>query len=668
MSSNHSGQGARTSVRNKSAAAVQITAEQLLRRANEYKGEVFKPTEQKIVDEEELIEFRAKKREDLENQLRMNRHNASIWIRYGEWEASQQQFKEARSVFERALDIHYRNEKLWYRYIDMEMKNKFVNHARTLYDRVVTYLPRVDQFWLRYAHMEEMLENLTGCRVVFQRWMKFKPSEQAWNTYINFEVRHQNMAQARAVYEQYLVCHNTVNTYLKYAKFEQRRNCIPEARVILERAMEELQEDANDKRLFLGFAKFEEECKEFARARVIFKYGLEHVPAQAAEEIYAAYTRFEKQHGTRSDVERVVLAKQRFAYEDQVTANGHNYDAWFDYLLMEEGKEELNITAVRELYQRAVANVPPVKEKALWRRYIYLWINFAVFEELRVQEYGKTEAVYEQCLELIPHNTFTFAKIWILYARFLLRRRRLDDMRKLLGRALGTAPKNKLFKTYIDLERQLGEMGRCRLLYQKYLQFAPYNSQVWIKYASLEVELKEYSRARALFDLALKQERLDAPETIWKACIDFEIACGTPTRVRELFNLLLSKTQHVKVWLSLTQFEATLREFEAARAVFKRAMAHFKEVKANEDRALIVESWRQFEAVHGTEQSRAEVKQLQPVEVKKRRRLVAQDGSDAGWEEYIDYQFPDDKQASSGLKILEMAMKWKKQEAMDTSE
>ena len=33
-----------------------------------------------------------------------------------------------------------------------------------------------------------------------------------------------------------------------------------------------------------------------------------------------------------------------------------------------------------------------------------------------------------------------------------------------------------------------------------------------------------------------------------------------------------------------------------------------------------------------------------------------------GWEEYFDYQFPDDNdEGTSNLKILEMAAKWKRQ-------
>ena len=53
---------------------------------------------------------------------------------------------------------------------------------------------------------------------------------------------------------------------------------------------------------------------------------------------------------------------------------------------------------------------------------------------------------------------------------------------QVLGEALGRCPKEKLFKGYIQLELQLGEVDRCRTLYSKYLASAPHNCQAWIKY------------------------------------------------------------------------------------------------------------------------------------------------------------------------------------------
>ena len=46
-------------------------------------------------------------------------------------------------------------------------------------------------------------------------------------------------------------------------------------------------------------------------------------------------------------------------------------------------------------------------------------------------------------------------------------------------------------------------------------------------------------------------------QVLWKAYIDFEIGEGQRARTRELYNRLLTRTGHVKVWLSYAQFEGT---------------------------------------------------------------------------------------------------------------
>lgn len=64
-----------------------------------------------------------------------------------------------------------------------------------------------------------------------------------------------------------------------------------------------------------------------------------------------------------------------------------------------------------QVYERAIANIPPAPEKRYWQRYIYLWINYALFEELEAQDMERTREVYRACLKLIPHKAFTFAKV-----------------------------------------------------------------------------------------------------------------------------------------------------------------------------------------------------------------------------------------------------------------
>ena len=66
---------------------------------------------------------------------------------------------------------------------------------------------------------------------------------------------------------------------------------------------------------------------------------------------------------------------------------------------------------VREVYERAIANVPPGREKRYWQRYIFLWVRYALWEELDAGNPERTREVYRTCLGLIPHSNFTFAKV-----------------------------------------------------------------------------------------------------------------------------------------------------------------------------------------------------------------------------------------------------------------
>jgi crooked neck len=111
---------------------------------------------------------------------------------------------------------------------------------------------------------------------------------------------------------------------------------------------------------------------------------------------------FEKRRGEGKGMEKVVLEKRRLFYEEQLKTDRLNYDLWFDYIGMEEMNVNLilgdftdvsdvneqisknpNVIKVREIYERAIACLPPAEEKKYWRRYIYLWIKYALFEELQ---------------------------------------------------------------------------------------------------------------------------------------------------------------------------------------------------------------------------------------------------------------------------------------------
>lgn len=263
----------------------------------------------------------------------------------------------SRSIFERALDVDHRNTTIWLQYAEMEMRNRQVNHARNIWDRAITIMPRANQFWYKYTYMEETLTNIAGARQVFERWMEWEPEEQAWLTYINFELRYREIERAREIYQRFIHCHSDVKNWIRYAKFEERNGNISAARQVYERAIEYFGEDHLNEQLILAFAKFEENQKEHERARVIYKYALDSLPKHRADEVFKQFTIHEKKYGDRPGIENVIVSKRKFQYEEQIKENSYNYDAWFDYLRLMEA--EADVDTVREIFERAIANVPP---------------------------------------------------------------------------------------------------------------------------------------------------------------------------------------------------------------------------------------------------------------------------------------------------------------------
>lgn len=152
------------------------------------------------------------------------------------------------------------------------------------------------------------------------------------------------------------------------------------------------------------------------------------------------------------------------------------------------------------------------------------------------------------------------------------------------------------------MELQLREFDRCRKLYEKFLESSPESSQTWIKFAELETLLGDTDRSRAVFTIAVQQPALDMPELLWKAYIDFEIACEEHEKARDLYETLLQRTNHIKVWISMAEFEQTIGNFEGARKAFERANQSLENAE-KEERLMLLEAWKECETKSGDQEA-----------------------------------------------------------------
>jgi len=660
--------------KNRAPAEFQISAEQILLEAYERKDEPLNKTKVKIADLEELHEAQRRQRQEYEDALRRNRLDFGQWMRYAQYEVDQKDLRRARSLFERALEINPHHVPLWIRYIDTELKTRNTNHARNLFDRVTTLLPRVDKFWFRYAQTEETLGNIIGARGVFKRWMKWQPDIPAWDAYVNFEKRYDEFDNVRKVFNQYVYVHPYAETWNKWAKFEVEFGTADNVREVYTASIDSLLSES----LIVNFAKWEGSQKEWERARAIYKFGLSKFPNSSL--INDQLSQFEKQYGDKDGIESSILLKRKKRYEDELQIDPLDYDTWWTYLSL---LEDYPLDVQREAYEKCIANVPNSSSKNAWKRYVLIWIRYATMEEFN-DEFENTRDIFKRLTKVIPNKNFTFSKVWILFSNFEIRQGNLQQARKILGFSIGSFPKPKTFKHYIELEIKLKEFDRVRKIYEKYIESFPNNTDVWIQYADLEENLNDIDRSRGILEIGVEQLASEkSVGDIWFKYIDLEVEQRRYEDARKLYARYLDTDKNsTLIWIKMALFELTvpreeqLKEYEKkieeagdddidfefditdeaksrTRECFEKALTHFKTENLKNERIVILEAFKKFEEVHGDSVTLSKIEKRQPTVVKKTKTL-----EDGATQEYFDFVFPDDKKMS---KFLENAKKWAKQ-------
>ena len=209
------------------------------------------------------------------------------------------------------------------------------------------------------------------------------------------------MKLAEGVVERLLAVHPEAENWIKAAKETTKDPNI--SSTYYERALEYQPTTT----LFVEFARFEVQQGEIERARAIYKLGLAYFKGDhdnvLPAGLFNSYAAFERQYGMEQDMTQVLIVKRRKEYEDVLAREPLNYDTWFDLISLEEGNSvNIAVDKVREVFERAIANIPPSTEKRHWRRYVFLWLSYAVFEETVCEDQERALAVLQAALKTLP--------------------------------------------------------------------------------------------------------------------------------------------------------------------------------------------------------------------------------------------------------------------------
>lgn len=666
----------------------QISADQILKEVYERRKVVKPSTKVDILDLEELKEHQRRKRAEFEGYLKRNRLDVGQWIRYGLFELKQHDVRRARSVFERALLVSNTYIPLWIRYIDAELKLKCINHARNLLNRAVSTLPRVDKLWYKYLLMEESLGNVEIVRSLFNKWISLEPNPNAWNAFIDYEIRQEKRENARDIYSRYVMVHPKADTWLKWVNFESIYGDPFTVRRVYSLAVDTLVSFQNDSsnndltNIIIAFANWETMQQEYERSRALYNLSIKKWPENKI--LQDSMVEFEKKFGSVTSTEQSVVHKRRRRYEELLKKNARDYDTWWLYLdIMQENFQQEFLSS---LEKSIMNNQPQELTKSLaWKQYVYLWIRCLTYLELEAGNIDLCRNLYKRLLnEVIPHKHFTFSKMWLMYSQFEIRQKNLSLARKILGKSLGLCPKRKTYEGYIEMEIKLKQFDRVRKLYEKYIEFDPFNLDSWIKYAELEENLGDEERSRGIYEIALFRNPVDLPQnsrmTLMQGFIQFETDAEEFEKARELYERYLEISGNsVKVWVEYALYESStptgeqLRGLQAAaadiaeeeeeiefqitdenrfrsREIFERALKHFKQKGDKENRIVILEAYSSFESTYGSTEAQAMITKRMPQVVEK--------GMADGCVQR-DYIFPDDiEETPNASKFLAFAKKW----------
>ncbi|SBT01579.1 splicing factor, putative [Plasmodium malariae] len=678
-------------VKNKSAADIQITAEQLINEALDLE-EVERKVNYNLIDEDELNEYKITKRKEFEDKIRKRRYLISTYIKYALWEIKQKDIKRARSIFERALNIDYTNKNLWLKYVEVELTNKNINSARNLLERVVLLLPLENTFWKKYAHLEEILNNFVNTRNIYERWIKWKIDETSFLCYINFEERCKEISKCREIFERLIVSIPKLECFYKFIRFEKKYKNIDRARACFEKCIQLFPSSFLDENFYIYFCNFEEENNEYERCRKIYIEALKRLPKDKSELLYKNFLQFQKKYANKEELDQTLILKERIYYEEELKKSPADYDIWFNYIKLEESNINLinkdkSIVRIRELYERAICVVPLVSNKKFWKRYIYIWINYSIFEELYAENIERARQVYKNIFKILSKQNFTFKKIYILYANFELRQLEIQNVRSIYNHAIENVKKEKIFEEYCDIELRLGNIKECREIYAKYVESFPFNSKVkversrtaWLSMINFELSLDEVERARQIAEIAIHLDDMKLPELviffqmllefviiggtvpmgIWKNYIDLEINLQEYERAKNLYERLLNITQHYKVYKSYAEFQYIyFDDIIRCREILEDGIEFCKKNELANERCILINFLYEIEKDYGDKEVIEKTSKRLPKKVK---RKVIKNNEDEMVEEYITYVFPDDGNQSQNMKILQKALEWKKQ-------
>eukprot|EP00300_Choanocystis_sp_HF-7_P017933 c19881_g1_i1.p1 GENE.c19881_g1_i1~~c19881_g1_i1.p1 ORF type:complete len:933 (-),score=253.19 c19881_g1_i1:48-2846(-) len=314
----------------------------------------------------------------------------TLWVAFAKFYEKHKSLKNARKTFETAVKAPLRHVEdlgaLWCEYAEMELRHD--NHLGAL-----ELMKRATAGWQRFAQRNQHDESIP----VQQRVHK---SVRLWSLYADLQESLGTVLETKEVYDQ--MVHLKVVTpqhIINLATFLEENKYYEESFRAFEKGVALFSFPAV-KDIWLSYlTKFiaRYQGTKLERARDLFEQSLEKAPADQCKELYLMYARLEEAFG---------LARHAMAIYERAT---HAVDDKAKFEIYEiyiaRATEFFGVTRTREIYEKAIDNVPDSQVKDMCVRYAGL--------ERKLGEIDRARAIYTHMAQYCdPRVAESYWKVW----------------------------------------------------------------------------------------------------------------------------------------------------------------------------------------------------------------------------------------------------------------
>lgn len=316
----------------------------------------------------------------------------ALWISFAKFYAKHGGMENARTVFEKATQVNYRTvddlAAVWCQWAELEIKYKNYKEALNVM-RTAARVPHKPVRWTKWDDLP-----------VQERLHK---STKLWSFYADLEENLGTLESTKAVYESMFDLKIvTPKIVLNFASMLQERKFFEESFRVYEKGIA-LFEFPHVYPIWSAYLKKftgRFKGKKLERARDLFEQAVASASGDELKKLYILYAKYEEEHG---------LARRAMGvYDRAVDALDLSERLEMYNIYVTKATQLFGLTKTREIYQKAIMNLPEAHLKDLCIKYAAM--------ERNLGEVDRARAIYQYVSEFC--NPTTAPDFWNVWEQF----------------------------------------------------------------------------------------------------------------------------------------------------------------------------------------------------------------------------------------------------------